>query len=451
MTTTRVFRSRAVVTPDDMAPGTVHVQDGVIVRVGSFDDVPVGKDVVELGEVALLPGLVDTHVHINEPGRTEWEGFRSATRAAAAGGVTTLVDMPLNAIPPTTSVAGLEAKRAAASGQLHVDVGFWGGVVPGNVAELEPLWRAGVFGFKAFLSPSGVDEFQAVAETDLRTALPVLASLGAPLLVHAESPDVLAQHLSPPTTTPDEARRYATWASARPPDAEQAAIAMLLRLAAEFGARVHVVHLATAAAIEMLESARQRGAQVTVETCPHYLHFDSAAIPDGGTEFKCAPPIRDRTNREALWYGLRSGAIDLVATDHSPCPPALKRIETGNFLEAWGGIASLQLGLAIIWTNALARGFSIRDVVRWMSEGPARLAGLSTRGAIAPGCRADLVAFDPDVDWVVDPSELFHRHPITPYAGACLTGRVKATFLAGSRVSVDEGVPPNGRVLTRPG
>jgi allantoinase len=358
--------------------------------------------------------LVDTHVHINEPGRTHWEGFETATRAAAAGGVTTLIEMPLNSIPATTSVAAFSEKLAAAEGKLTVDCGFWGGIVPGNTSELEPLWRAGVFGFKCFLVPSGVAEFEHVGEEHLREAMPALARLGAPLLVHAESPEYLP---------------------ARPPQSECDAIAMMIRLAKETGARVHIVHLAAIEALALIEAAQAAGVAITVETCPHYVAFD--AVPEQSYLFKCAPPIRG---------GLRPALsrIGMVVSDHSPAPPKLKQ---RNYDSAWGGIASLELGLSVMHTIH----DSPIDLATWMCEAPARLAGLSTVGKIAPGCEANLTMFDPDARWIVDAKKLHQRHKLTPYAGRELRGQVLATYLRGDKI-YDDGefpAPKRGRILTR--
>lgn len=441
-----IVRSRIVVTAEDTRPASVHVEDGRIVKVADYDDVPDGVFVESFGDAALLPGVVDSHVHINEPGRTEWEGFASATRAAAAGGVTTLVDMPLNSIPATTTLEGLHEKRAAAEGGIWVDVGFWGGVVPGNAKELAALWRAGVCGFKAFMSPSGVDEFENVSERDIRLALGALVPLGAPLLVHAESPAFL---LPAPPSTSAERRQYATYLATRPPIAEQDAIALLTRLSSEYGAHIHVVHLATAEAVPALARARAEGVRLTVETCPHYLHFASDDVPDGRTEYKCAPPIRDTANRAGLWAALKQGTVDLIATDHSPCPPALKHPDTGDFIDAWGGIASLQLGLSIVWTGASARGFALDDVARWMCQAPATLAGLGSKGKIAVGHDADFVAFDPSAVRTVDGTQLAHRHKVTPYDGATLKGMVRATFVRGRCVFRDGELigAPEGRLL----
>jgi allantoinase len=422
-------RSTRVVLPDGTRPSAIVVQDGRIDAVRNHDDAR-GGETLDVGDLVVLPGLVDTHVHCNEPGRTDWEGFATATRAAAAGGVTTIVDMPLNSVPATTTLHGLAAKRQTAEGQCHVDVGFWGGLVPGNAGELEGLARRGVLGFKCFLSPSGVEEFEHVTEADLHAALPILARLGLPLLVHAELPAALR-----PVDAVAEPRAYGTWLASRPPEAEHAAIDLLLRLAREYHARIHIVHLAAADAVAATHAARAAGVPITVETCPHYLSFAAERIPDGATAFKCAPPIREGRHQDALWQALADGDIDLVASDHSPSPPAMKRLEDGNFITAWGGVASLQLGLSAVWTGAAARGVGIEPVVRWMSTAPAVLAGLTGRkGAIAPGCDADLLVFDPDAEWVVEPDRLEHRHPVTPYAGLRLRGRVRTTLLRGDVV-----------------
>jgi allantoinase len=427
-----IIRGERVVLPDGTRPASIHVTGGRIVDVGAYEDRPTGVYDINARELVVLPGLVDTHVHINEPGRTDWEGFAHATRAAAAGGVTTLVDMPLNSIPSTTTVDGLEAKRRAARDQCHVDVGFWGGVVPGNAGHLEPLARAGVRGFKCFLSPSGVDEFGHLTETDLREALPTLAQLGLPLLVHAELPALLRQPSGDP-------RCYATWLESRPSDAENKAIELLVELAREFRTPVHVVHLASADALPALRAARASGLPLTVETCPHYLTFASEDVRDGATLFKCAPPIRERAHRERLWQALMSGDIDFVATDHSPAPPSLKKIDEGDFVGAWGGIASLQVGLAAVWTGAVRRGAVVADVAKWFSQAPARLAGLSGRkGVIRRGADADLVFWEPDAESTIDPANLYHRHPASPYAGMAVRGRVVKTILRGE-VIVDGG------------
>jgi allantoinase len=431
-TRTLVIRGDRVVLPDGIRPAAIHVRDGRIVAITSRGERAVRDDgspghasEIDAGPLVVSPGLVDSHVHINDPGREDWEGFEHATRAAAAGGVTTLVDMPLNSIPPTTTVAGLEAKRRAAATRCHVDVGFWGGVVPGNSGEIEPLAREGVPGFKCFLCPSGVDEFAHVTERDLREACPVLARIGLPLLVHAELPPYLREPHGDP-------RRHATWLESRPPAAEHAAIDLLIRLASEFHVHVHVVHLASAEAVPSLAAARARGVPITVETCPHYLTFAADEIHEGATAFKCAPPIRGRRHRDGLWAALADGVIGLIATDHSPAPPAMKHLDDGDFVQAWGGIASLQLGLPIVWTGARTRGLAIDRLAEWMSAAPARLAGLDrTKGRIAIGCDADFVIWNPDASMPVDAAALQHRHHVTPYDGMRLFGQVHTTILRG--------------------
>ena len=448
------FRGRSVITPEGERPAAVLVAGERIRAVVDPADVPEGLPMVDLEEAdVLLPGLVDTHVHFNEPGRVEWEGFATGTDAAAAGGVTTAVDMPLNSTPATTTVHALEAKRAAAEGKLRVDVGLWGGVVPGNGDELEPLWDAGVLGFKCFLVPSGVADFPHVGADDLASAMPILARLGAPLLVHAESPAaVLAATAAASAAGDANPRAYATWLGSRPPRAEVEAIAEMARLAADYGCRVHIVHVATAAALPVLREARAAGARISAETCPHYLHFAAAEIPDGATQFKCAPPIRGADEREALWDGLLEGGLDLIASDHSPCVPGMKRAGPGDFMDAWGGIASLEVALSVVWTGARRRGIGLERVARWMSDAPAGLAGLRGRkGSIAPGRDADLVVFRPDADTAVDPGSLHQKHPVTPYAGARLDGRVMATFVRGRAAFLDGECrgPPAGRLITR--
>jgi allantoinase len=429
-----IVRGKRVITPEGERAAAIHVRAGAIAAVSAYSEIPSGSTVHEAGDLVVMPGLVDTHVHINEPGRTEWEGFSSATRAAAAGGVTTLIEMPLNSVPATTTAAAFREKLAAAAGKLWVDAGFWGGVVPGNSEELQPLWEAGVFGYKCFLVPSGVDEFAHVTDADLRLALPQLAALGAPLLAHAELPEPIEQAVArlPQTASP---RKYATWLAARPREAENEAVALLLRLGGEFGAWIHIVHVSSADALALLRGAKDAGRTVTAETCPHYLTFAAQEIADGATEFKCAPPIRERENREKLWQGLGDGTLDFIATDHSPCPPAMKLCEEGDFLRAWGGIASLQLSLPAVWTEAGARGYAVTHLAKWLCQGPARLAGLAGRkGSIAVHCDADFVIWDPEAKFHVEPAQLHHRHKLTPYAGRELSGRVETTFLRGRKI-----------------
>ncbi|MGZ5432254.1 MAG: allantoinase AllB [Thermoanaerobaculia bacterium] len=404
--------SRRVVTRDGVQPATIVVEGGTIVAIeghGSADH--------DYGDLVIMPGLVDSHVHVNEPGRTEWEGFASATRAALAGGITTIVDMPLNSLPPTTTVAALEEKQRHAKGVVNVEL--WGGVIPGNTRELRPMLGAGARGFKCFLVHSGVDEFPNVNEEELYEAARELAGTNAPLLVHAE----LGEHLHEPHGDPAE---YATYLHSRPNAAEDAAIELVLRVCRDTGARMHVVHLSSASALSIL--ARAKDLPLTAETTPHYLHFAAESVPRGRTEFKCAPPIRELSNREALWRGLAAGLIDLVVSDHSPCTPELKK---GDFAHAWGGIASLQFVLPIVWTNARRRGHTLSDLARWCCAGPARLANLSTKGTIAIGKDADFVVWDPDATFTVTPDLIRHRHKVTPYLGETLQGVVREVWVGG--------------------
>jgi allantoinase len=430
-----------VVLPDGECAAAVHTEDGRITAVTAFDDAPAAAVTLADDEV-LLPGLVDSHVHVNEPGRTHWEGFATATRAAIAGGVTTIVDMPLNSIPPTTSVEALHVKRETAKGQVAADVAFWGGAVPGNVDQLRPLLEAGVVGFKCFLLDSGVPEFPPLDDAGLRAALAELATVDGLLIAHAEDADVIAAAPEPTGAS------YAGFLASRPGAAEETAIGRLVAAARDTGARAHVVHLADADALPMLRRARAEGVRITVETCPHYLTFAAEDVPDGATPFKCCPPIREGRHREALWAALSDGdggqpLIDMVVSDHSPCTPDLKRLEDGDFGAAWGGIASLQVALPAVWTGARARGIGLDEVVRWMATAPARLATLSGKGAIAVGKDADLVAFAPDERWTV--GDLEHRNPVTPYAGRSLVGAVRRTWLRGE---VADG-SPIGRLLDR--
>lgn len=443
MSASFALRAARVVLYADHAPvaATLVVRDGRIARVLHGDEAPPADlAAIDAGDAVVMPGLVDSHVHINEPGRTEWEGFASATQAAAAGGITTLVDMPLNSIPPTTTPAGLAAKVAAARGQCAIDYGFWGGLVRDNTRELQALVDAGVLGFKAFMLDAGVPEFAWADESTLRAGMRILARTGVPLLVHAE----LESGTAVPTPALNAAatrRRYRTWLDARPPQWETNAVRLLVRLVRETGCRAHVVHLSAAAALADLAAARAEGLPVTVETCPHYLTFVAEEIADGATHFKCAPPIRERANRERLWRGLAAGDIDCIVSDHSPCTPALKRLEEGDFAAAWGGIAGLQFGLPVAWTEMRRRGRNLSDLVRWMCAGPARVAGLAHRkGTLAPGMDADFVLWDPDAAFAVQPNAIRHRHAVTPYAGRPLQGVVHATYVRGICVHRD-GAP----------
>lgn len=449
-----VVRGNRVVCPD-IRPASVHISHGTIVAVKDHDDVPAGVPVIDAGDgLHVLPGLVDTHVHINEPGRTEWEGFDTATKAAAAGGVTTLVDMPLNSIPPTTTLEGLRAKIRALEEKARVDVALCGGLVPGNAkldGGLAALAAEGVVAFKCFLAESGVGEFSHVQESDLRAGMKELARLGAPLFVHAELPGPLSD--GEKAALGGDPRAYATYLASRPRRAEDAAVDLVLRLAKETGAKAHVVHLSSSDALTTFRKAREERIDLTVETCPHYLTFASEEIPDGATAYKCAPPIRESENRDKLWSALREGLIDQVVTDHSPSTVELKCSGSGDFMKAWGGISSLQIGLAAVWTAARARGASVSDLVRWMSKAPAALAGLSsTKGAIAVGQDADLVLWDADAEHTIDAATLEHRNKITPYQDRALKGAVMRTILRGETIyERGKGYPtaPRGRFLRR--
>ena len=435
-----LIRAPRTVTESGEFPRSVGVVDGAIVAVEDLDFIASATEILELGsDVVLLPGLVDSHVHMCEPGNTEWEGFASATRAAAAGGVTTLVDMPLDSLPTTVTVAALQTKRQAAEGQCHVDVGFWGGVVPGNLADLAPLHAAGALGFKCFLANSGSVDFPPVDPAQMEAALRVLYGLDSPLLVHAESADAAA---SIPAA---HGRDYAAYLASRPRGVENLAVAQVIEAARSTGARAHILHLSSSDALPMIASARREGVDVTAESCPHYLALTAEEIGPGATAFKCSPPVREAANRELLWQGLADGVVDLIVSDHSPCTVAMKELESGDFGAAWGGISSLQLGLPVIWTEARRRGLSLVNVVAWMAERPARLAGLNTKGRIRPGFDADFVVFSPDEEFLVDPAALHHRHPVTPYAGRALTGVVRQTLLHGKPIDPEH---PRGRLLS---
>jgi allantoinase len=434
----QAFVSRRVATPDGIRPAAIVVSDGKIDREVPVNKVPAGAEVYDLGDSVILPGLVDSHLHINAPGRTEWEGFETATRAAAAGGYTTLVDMPLNCLPPTATVAALTAKRDAAHERCWVDWLAWGGVVSDNQDHIEALAAAGVPGFKCFLIHPGIDGFTMVTEPELRAALPHVAKTGLPLLVHAELPGPVDEATRCLQNEDADWSRYSTYLQSRPEQAELAAIRLLLTLCRQYKFRLHIVHLSASSALSELSAARDEGLPVSVETCPHYLHFCAEEISDGDTLCKCAPPIRSRKNRERLWQGLKAGIIDLVATDHSPCPPAMKRLGERNFKTAWGGIASLSLALPLMWTEASQRGFTLTDLTRWMAEAPARLAGCSaSKGRIAEGCDADFVIFDSEAEFIVTEDRLHYRHPVSPYFGEKLRGVVKATYLRGQVVFSD--------------
>ncbi|MFF2777639.1 allantoinase AllB [Streptomyces sp. NPDC058052] len=437
-----VLRSTRVITPEGTRPAAIAVSGGTIAAVLPYDaEVPAGAVLEDVGDDVVLPGLVDSHVHVNDPGRTEWEGFWTATRAAAAGGITTIVDMPLNSLPPTTTVENLRTKQEVARAKAHVDVGFWGGALPDNVKDLRPLHDAGVYGFKCFLSPSGVEEFPELDQEQLARSLAEIAGFDGLMIVHAEDPHHLA------AAPQKSSAQYADFLASRPRDAENTAIGNLIDQARRLDARVHVLHLSSSDALPLIAAAKAEGVKVSVESCPHFLTLTAEEIPDGATEFKCCPPIREAVNQDALWQGLADGVIDCIVSDHSPSTADLK---TPDFSSAWGGISSLQLGLPAIWTEARRRGFDLTDVVRWMSEGPARLAGLDRKGAIEAGRDADFAVLDPDATFTVDPAGLQHRNRITAYAGKTLHGVVTSTWLRGERIN-DRGTlaEPSGRLLER--
>jgi allantoinase len=441
-----LIRSRRVVTPEGLRPASMRVRGGRIAALGGAEEPGAGASILDVGDAVVMPALVDTHVHINEPGRADWEGFETATRSAAAGGVTTLFDMPLNSIPATTTVKALKSKLEAAAGRCFVDVGFWGGLVPGNRRQLGPLVGRGVAGFKCFLPPSGVPEFSRVTEADLRKALPALSAAGAVLLVHAELPGRVGEIVGNP-------KDYAAYLASRPRAAENEAAALLLRLCRESGAAIHIVHLSSAEALPTLSQARQEGLPLTAETCPHYLFFAAEEVPAGATEFKCAPPIRESENRERLWRALEEGTIGMVVSDHSPSPAEGKCRDSGDFARAWGGISSLQLGLPAVWTAARQRNTPIDRLAEWMCRGPARLSGLASRkGTLAPGYDADFVVWRPETAFEVRPDAIYHRHKLTPYAGRTLYGLVEATYLRGEKI-YERGSflePPRGEILLSP-
>jgi allantoinase len=442
------FLSRRMVTPEGVRPAALLIEGEKIKAVTSLAEVPAAAERIDVGDAAILPGLVDSHVHINEPGRTEWEGFETATRAAAAGGYTMLVDMPLNCLPATTTVTALDEKRKAAREKCMVDWAAWGGVVSDNSADIEPLAAAGVLGFKCFLIHPGIDGFTMVTPSQLQAALPHVATTGLPLLVHAELGAPIERATGKLESASADWTSYSTYLQSRPDAAELHAIRLLLALCREFRFRLHIVHLATARAVPILKFARNEGLSVTVETCPHYLHFDAEHISDGSTVHKCAPPIRSRENREQLWLALKDQVIDLVATDHSPCPPSMKSLGEGNFQTAWGGIASLSVALPVMWTAASERGFSLEDIAKWMAQAPARLAGCDHRkGRLSAGYDADFVVFEPETEFEVTQENLYYRHPVSAYLGEKLRGKVRATYLRGNKV-FDEGkfpAPPVGR------
>ncbi|WP_296737958.1 allantoinase AllB [Mesorhizobium sp.] len=437
-----IIRAPRAILPEGERAVSIGIANGRIVRIAALDAPASARETVTLGaDTVLLPGLVDSHVHICEPGNTEWEGFLTATRAAAAGGITTLVDMPLDSVPTTVTLDALAAKRDAADGQCHVDVGFWGGAIPSNLADLPRLHAAGVLGFKSFLCDTGTDDFPGITPQHMRKVMDVVASLGSLFIVHAESASAMAAMAEVHT------RRYADYLASRPKGIENLAIAEVIEAARASGASAHILHLSSADALPMIASAIADGVRLSVETCPHYLALSAEEIGNGETVAKVGPPVREAANREKLWAGVGEGIVSLVVSDHSPCTPAMKEPVSGDFGAAWGGISSLQLGLPLTWSEARKRGHSLADVVRWMAERPAALAGLAHKGRIATGCDADFAVFSPDAEFVVDAANLHHRHPVTPYAGRTLSGMVRETYLRGKRI--DLFGRPSGELIAR--
>ncbi|MEW5798737.1 MAG: allantoinase AllB [Bacteroidota bacterium] len=445
MTKPHSIVSNNIVTPRGTLSGAVLIENEKIIDVVSLSSIPSRFVTEDVGTLFVLPGLVDTHVHINEPGRTDWEGFETATKSAAAGGITTLIDMPLNSTPVTTTIDALEKKKSAAHGKLFVDCGFYAGLVPGNESDIEPLINAGVFGVKAFLTHSGIDDFPNATEKELHTAIPIIAKYKIPLLVHAE--------LETGERKISSTKKYNEYLTSRSRAWEHDAIELMIRFCDKYKCKTHIVHLSSSDEVAMLSQAKKSGLPLTVETCPQYLYFTSEEIPDGATQFKCAPPIRENENRERLWEALKSGVIDMIVSDHSPCPPAMKLLTEGNFMKAWGGISSLQFGLSIIWTEAKQRSFTLSDVAQWMSNSPASLVGLERKkGSIAAGYDADILVFNPEKSFIVSQSMIHHRHKLTPYVGRTLLGSIERTYVRGSLVYDNNKFidTPSGNILLRP-
>jgi allantoinase len=425
--TSFAIKSTNIILPEGVVKGLIVIENGVIADILSYDS-SVGHTIEDVGDKVVMPGVIDPHIHINEPGRTDWEGFDTATKAAIAGGLTTLVDMPLNSAPVTTTAAAFKEKLLAAAAQLHTNVGFWGGIVPGNTDEIEPLIKMGVLGFKAFLTHSGIDDFPNATEDDLRKAMPVIAKHNLPLLVHCELTDDYKVKDQDPLS-------YADYLASRPKYWEDDAITLMIGLCNEYNCRVHIVHLSSSNSIAQIAQAKLRGLPLTVESAQHYLYFNAEDIHNGQTQFKCAPPIREKANNDLLWEALKSGVIDFVATDHSPAPPDLKQMQTGDFTKAWGGVASLQFALPVLWTAAKKRDCTVSDIAKWLSENPAKLAGQSaTKGRIAKGYAADLIVWDAEKSFILTEDMIQHKHKVTPYLGQQLYGVVEQTYIAGVKV-----------------
>lgn len=436
------IHSNRVIMPHGIYEATLIIEAGTISMVidGKADSKEVG--VLDVGDSILMPGVIDPHVHINEPGREDWEGFDSATRAAAAGGITTLIEMPLNADPVTTTVEALEAKINAAQGKLHVNCGFWGGIVPENVGNLEPLLQSGVFGIKAFLVDSGLNDFKNVDESDLKRGMQTIAKYDMPLLVHAEI-ETPFEH--------DDIVDYNTYLKSRPKKWEGDAIKLMIDLCRRYKCRTHIVHLSSQNALSKIRSAKNGGLPFTVETCPHYLVFNAESIPANNTLYKCAPPIREESNSEQLWQAIIRDEIDFITSDHSPAPPELKHLDDHNFKKAWGGIAGLQFLLPAFWTGASAHNIDLTTVCKLLCEAPAEFVGLSKKGKIAPGFDADLVVWDPESNVDTSPEAIHHKHKATPYSDLLMKGNVLRTYVGGELVYQDGDFPglAKGKVLLK--
>ena len=425
---TIAIHSNQTITPEGVKDAIIIIRNGIITEIANSIPDKLEIEYIDVGNKVVMAGVIDPHVHINEPGRTDWEGFNTATKSAIAGGITTLVDMPLNSSPVTTKVQAFEEKLAATDGQLHTNCGFWGGIIPGNENEVEPLINMGVLGFKAFLTHSGIDEFPNVTETDLRKVMPAIAASGLPLLVHCELESGKKYRVQ-------SSRSYNDYLLSRPRKWEDDAIALVIKLCEEYNCRVHIVHLSSADSIVQIQKAKEKGLPLTVETGQHYLYFNSESIGDGETQFKCAPPIREKENNERLWEGLREGIIDFVATDHSPAPPIMKLPDFGDFMQSWGGIASLQFALPALWTAARQRGFDLIDIAKWLCQNSSRLTGYqNNKGLIKKGYDADLVIWDEKATFMIDKDMILHKHKISPYIGERLYGVVEQTFISGEKV-----------------
>ena len=431
MSTKQAIKSKRVITPQGIKEAIVIIQDEKILDVVAELPIDFDGTIEDVGNSVIMPGLIDCHVHINEPGRTDWEGFDTATKAAAAGGIASLIEMPLNASPVTTTAENFKIKLDAAENKLHVNCGFWGGVVPDNYDDLEALLQSGVFGLKAFLTHSGIDDFPNTNAEHLRKALLLLKKYNKPLLVHceldAENRDSILLEQNP--------RSYQAYLKSRPKAWENNAVKLMIDLCRETNSHVHLVHISSSEALPLIRAAKEEGLPLTAETCPQYLFFNAEDIADGATAFKCAPPIREKENNEKLWEALKDGTLDFIVTDHSPASPELKEIESGNFKKAWGGIAGLQFLLPVVWTAAKERGFSLEQISKLLCGNIANFLRInSSKGKLQKNFDADITIWNPEQKFIVEPSMIQHRHKITPYLNLELTGVIEQTFVNGNKV-----------------